>query len=105
MKYSSSKFLNHVKELLKYFFIVFFLFTKMAYYLLVKIQRKISKRSKQQISKSFWKRKQQKRKKARERYQNFTKEEKEKGVIKNLSKEQKKNLVGYRRNCYLTQNK
>ena len=53
MKYSSSKFLNHVKELLKYFFIVFFLFTKMAYYLLVKIQRKISKRSKQQISKSF----------------------------------------------------
>ena len=41
-------------------------------------------------------------KKAREKYQNLTEEEKEKRRNKNLSEEQKKKLVEYRGNYYLT---
>ena len=44
-------------------------------------------------------------KKTQERYQNFTEEEKEKRLNKNLSEEQNQKLVEYRRYYYLTHNK
>ena len=45
------------------------------------------------------------KKKTRGRYQNFTKEEKEKSSDKNLSEEQKQKVTEYRRNYYLADNK
>ena len=52
--------------------------------------------------------KSRRRKKVRERYQNFTEEregKRKKRYNKNLSEEQKQNLVEYSRNYYLTRNK
>ena len=68
------------------------------------------KRSMWKISKPFWKRK-KRPKKAGERYQSFTEEEKEKKRQyyckrnKNLSKKQKRKLIEYRRNYYIRHNK
>ena len=49
--------------------------------------------------------KDKRRKKTRERYQNFAEEKKEKRRNKNLSEEEKQKLTEYRRNHYLTHNK
>ena len=74
-------------------------------YLLSKTQRKAPKGSMQKISESLWRRKNKRRKNARERYQNFTEEKKQKRRNKDLDKEQKQKLVGYKINHYLTHNK
>ena len=61
----------------------------------------------EKVLKTFWRRKRQKAKKAREIYQNFTEEDKEKKDQyhckhnKNLSEEQKQKLVEYIKNYYL----
>ena len=62
--------------------------------------------------KSFWKRKKNKRRqKCLERFQNFTEEEEEKKFQyhpehhNNISEEQKQKVVVCKRKCYVTQNK
>ena len=71
--------------------------------LLSKTQRK-TKKSEWKISKSFWRRKSQKVKKAWERYQHLTEEERKDKHSKNHIEEQKQKLVEYRRNYHLTRN-
>ena len=64
--------------------------------------KKDSERKHVKDIKIFWKIKRQKAKKAQQRYQNFTVEEKEKKRNKNLSEEQKQKLQSVRKyygNC------
>ena len=70
--------------------------------LLWKTQRK-TKKSKWKIWKSFWRRKSQKAKKAWERYQNLTEEERKDKDSNNRFEEEELKLVEYRRSYHLTQ--
>ena len=71
--------------------------------LLSKTQKRL-KKSKWNISKSFWRRKWQKAKKAWERYQNLAEEERKDKHSKNSFEEKKQKLFEYRRNYHLTHN-
>ena len=70
---------------------------------LSKTQRK-TKKNKWKTSKSFWRSKSQKAKKAWERYQILTEEERKDKHSKNRFEEQKQKLVEYRKNYHLTHN-
>ena len=70
-------------------------------------QRTASKRDIQKVSKSFWRRKSKKWKYGRERYKNFSEQEKEmerqyeREHYKNLSDDQKQRIVEYKKYCLM----
>ena len=92
--------ITHINKTNKNIFIIFFLYTKMVNKIIKNTQKDFRKKHMKDI-KIFLKEKKNKRqKKARERYQNFTEEGKEKRC--QYYQGRKQNLPTYRRIYYLT---